>query len=138
MQGWRKPKTRTMLPPMSTKVVTPKQTPPKTLSVAPLETLTPPEPLPSTSSSISPPPTVTVIQSPTSEREATSPIQPATSPQKTPVKNSPSPTHSLKESSSKVKKVPRILNVSFINTVHRNCSCFLSPFFFFFIYSLMN
>ncbi|XP_034948703.1 uncharacterized protein [Chelonus insularis] len=103
-KGWRKPKTRTMLPPMSTKVVTPKQTPPKTLSVAPLETLTPPEPLPSTSSSISPPPIVTVIQSPTSEREATSPTQPSTSPQKTPVKNSPSPTQSLKESNGKVKK----------------------------------
>ncbi|XP_057323786.1 uncharacterized protein LOC130666622 isoform X8 [Microplitis mediator] len=105
-KGWRKPKTRTMLPPMSTKVVTPKQTPPKTLSVAPLETLTPPEPLPSTSSSISPPPIVTVIQSPTSEREATSPTtQTSPSPQKiSPVKNSPSPTQSLKESNGKAKK----------------------------------
>lgn len=118
MQGWRKPKTRTMLPPMSTKVVTPKQTPPKTLSVAPLETLTPPEPLPSTSSSISPPPIVTVIQSPTSEREATSPTtQTSASPQKiSPVKNSPSPTQSLKESNGKAKKVLRTFkNIS----VHR-------------------
>ncbi|XP_015127048.1 uncharacterized protein LOC107048400 isoform X2 [Diachasma alloeum] len=103
-KGWRKPKTRTMLPSMSTKVVTPKQTPPKTLSVAPLEALTPPEPLPSTSSSMSPPPIVTVIQSPSNERDTTSPTKITTSPQKTPVKNSPSPTQSLKESSGKVKK----------------------------------
>ncbi|XP_011298363.1 uncharacterized protein [Fopius arisanus] len=103
-KGWRKPKTRTMLPSMNTKIVTPKQTPPKALSVAPLEALTPPEPLPSTSSSMSPPPIVTVIQSPSNERDTTSPTKITTSPQKTPVKNSPSPTQSLKESSGKVKK----------------------------------
>ncbi|KAK2582138.1 hypothetical protein KPH14_004502 [Odynerus spinipes] len=103
-KGWRKPKTRTMLPPMSAKIATPKQTPPKTLSVAPIETLAPSEPLPSTSTSISPPPVVSVIQSPPSEREVTTPTQPATSPQKTPVKNSPSSPQSLKESSNKVKK----------------------------------
>ncbi|XP_044016997.1 uncharacterized protein LOC122858276 isoform X3 [Aphidius gifuensis] len=105
-KGWRKPKSRTMLPSMSTKVVTPKQTPPKTLSVIPLETLSPCDPLPSTSSSISPSPIVTsVVQSTTSERDPTSPMKNSTSsPQKTPVKNSPSPTQSLKESSGKVKK----------------------------------
>ncbi|XP_014607421.1 PREDICTED: uncharacterized protein LOC106788567 isoform X9 [Polistes canadensis] len=103
-KGWRKPKTRTMLPPMSAKIATPKQTPPKTLSVTPIETLASSEPLPSTSTSISPPPVVSVIQSPPSEREVTTPTQPATSPQKTPVKNSPSSPQSLKESSNKVKK----------------------------------
>ncbi|XP_043686783.1 uncharacterized protein LOC122638130 isoform X9 [Vespula pensylvanica] len=103
-KGWRKPKTRTMLPPMSAKIATPKQTPPKTLSVTPIETLAPSEPLPSTSTSISPPPVVSVIQSSPSEREVTTPTQPATSPQKTPVKNSPSSPQSLKESSNKVKK----------------------------------
>ncbi|XP_015603632.1 uncharacterized protein LOC107271759 isoform X11 [Cephus cinctus] len=107
-KGWRKPKTRTMLPTMSTKVVTPKQTPPKTLSVAPLETLSPTcEPLPSTSTSVSPPPLTipAIAQSPASERKPASPIQPcSSSPQKTPVKNSPSPPQSLKESGSKVKK----------------------------------
>ncbi|XP_047344893.1 uncharacterized protein LOC124947164 isoform X8 [Vespa velutina] len=103
-KGWRKPKTRTMLPPMSAKIATPKQTPPKTLSVTPIETLAPSEPLPSTSTSISPPPVVSVIQSSPSEREVTTPTQPATSPPKTPVKNSPSSPQSLKESSNKVKK----------------------------------
>ncbi|XP_046747178.1 uncharacterized protein LOC124411788 isoform X12 [Diprion similis] len=111
-KGWRKPKTRTMLPPMSTKIATPKQTPPKTLSVAPLDALPPSEPLPSTSVSVSvsppPPPlpatTVSATQSPPCDREATSPTQTASSPQKTPAKNSPSPPHSLKESSGKVKK----------------------------------
>ncbi|XP_046622497.1 uncharacterized protein LOC124306192 isoform X11 [Neodiprion virginianus] len=111
-RGWRKPKTRTMLPPMSTKIATPKQTPPKTLSVAPLDALPPSEPLPSTSVSVSvsppPPPTpattVSATQSPPCDREATSPTQTASSPQKIPAKNSPSPPHSLKESSGKVKK----------------------------------
>ncbi|XP_015603624.1 uncharacterized protein LOC107271759 isoform X3 [Cephus cinctus] len=107
-KGWRKPKTRTMLPTMSTKVVTPKQTPPKTLSVAPLETLSPTcEPLPSTSTSVSPPPLTipAIAQSPASERKPASPIQPcSSSPQKTPVKNSPSPPQSLKESGSKDKE----------------------------------
>ncbi|XP_066584864.1 uncharacterized protein [Prorops nasuta] len=103
-KGWRKPKTRTMLPPMSTKVVTPKQTP-KTLSVAPIESLAPSsEPLPSTSTSVSPPPVVSVIQSPPAECEVTVPAQTTTSPQKTPVKNSPTSPQSLKESNSKVKK----------------------------------
>ncbi|XP_047344890.1 uncharacterized protein LOC124947164 isoform X5 [Vespa velutina] len=103
-KGWRKPKTRTMLPPMSAKIATPKQTPPKTLSVTPIETLAPSEPLPSTSTSISPPPVVSVIQSSPSEREVTTPTQPATSPPKTPVKNSPSSPQSLKESSNKDKE----------------------------------
>ncbi|KAG7188221.1 hypothetical protein KM043_016089 [Ampulex compressa] len=103
-KGWRKPKTRTMLPSMSAKIATPKQTPPKTLSVAPIDTLVPSEPLPSTSTSISPPPIVSVIQSPPSECEVTTPTQPASSPQKTPVKNSPSSPQSLKESNNKVKK----------------------------------
>ncbi|XP_036140598.1 uncharacterized protein LOC105831729 isoform X10 [Monomorium pharaonis] len=104
-KGWRKPKTRTMLPPMNAKVATPKQTPPKTLSVAPIETLAPSEPIPSTSASISPPPVVSVIQSSSSnECEVTTPAQPTSSPQKTPVKNSPSSPQSLKESNNKVKK----------------------------------
>ncbi|XP_011341994.1 uncharacterized protein LOC105282033 isoform X7 [Ooceraea biroi] len=104
-KGWRKPKTRTMLPPMNAKVATPKQTPPKTLSVAPIETLAPSEPVPSTSTSISPPPVVSVIQSPSSnECEVATPAQPTSSPQKTPVKNSPSSPQSLKESNNKVKK----------------------------------
>ncbi|XP_020709263.2 uncharacterized protein LOC105687945 isoform X11 [Athalia rosae] len=103
-KGWRKPKTRTMLPTMSTKIATPKQTPPKTLSVAPLEALTPSEPLPSTSVSVSPPPSVSATQSSPCDREATSPTQTVSSPQKTPAKNSPSPPHSLKESNGKVKK----------------------------------
>ncbi|XP_032684962.1 uncharacterized protein LOC116850552 isoform X11 [Odontomachus brunneus] len=103
-KGWRKPKTRTMLPPMNAKVATPKQTPPKTLSVAPIETLAPSEPLPSTSTSISPPPVVSVIQSPSSECEVATPAQPTSSPQKTPVKNSPTSPQSLKESNNKVKK----------------------------------
>ncbi|KAL6440904.1 hypothetical protein ACFW04_003368 [Cataglyphis niger] len=104
-KGWRKPKTRTMLPPMNAKVATPKQTPPKTLSVAPIETLAPSEPIPSTSTSISPPPVVSVIQSSSSnECEVTTPAQPTSSPQKTPVKNSPSSPQSLKESNNKVKK----------------------------------
>ncbi|XP_012229273.2 uncharacterized protein [Linepithema humile] len=104
-KGWRKPKTRTMLPPMNAKVATPKQTPPKTLSVAPIETLAPSEPIPSTSTSISPPPVVSVIQSPSSnECEVATPAQPTSSPQKTPVKNSPSSPQSLKESNNKVKK----------------------------------
>ncbi|XP_072752040.1 uncharacterized protein [Anoplolepis gracilipes] len=104
-KGWRKPKTRTMLPPMNAKVATPKQTPPKTLSVAPIETLAPSEPVPSTSTSISPPPVVSVIQSSSSnECEVATPAQPTSSPQKTPVKNSPSSPQSLKESNNKVKK----------------------------------
>ncbi|XP_051173847.1 uncharacterized protein LOC127289758 isoform X3 [Leptopilina boulardi] len=103
-KGWRKPKTRTMLPSMSAKIATPKQTPPKTLSVTPLEPIAQSEPLPSTSASISPPPVVTVIQSSPSEREISSPTQPSSSPQKTPIKNSPSPPQSHQESSSKVKK----------------------------------
>ncbi|XP_039308197.1 uncharacterized protein LOC105196047 isoform X13 [Solenopsis invicta] len=104
-KGWRKPKTRTMLPPMNAKVATPKQTPPKTLSVAPIETLAPSEPIPSTSASISPPPIVSVIQSSSSnECEVATPAQPTSSPQKTPVKNSPSSPQSLKESNNKVKK----------------------------------
>ncbi|KAL0127462.1 hypothetical protein PUN28_005622 [Cardiocondyla obscurior] len=104
-KGWRKPKTRTMLPPMNAKVATPKQTPPKTLSVAPIETLAPSEPIPSTSASISPPPVVSVIQSSSSnECEVATPAQPTSSPQKTPVKNSPSSPQSLKESNNKVKK----------------------------------
>ncbi|XP_043479411.1 uncharacterized protein LOC122509419 isoform X7 [Leptopilina heterotoma] len=103
-KGWRKPKTRTMLPSMSAKIATPKQTPPKTLSVTPLEPIAQSEPLPSTSASISPPPVVTVIQSSPSEREISSPTQPTSSPQKTPIKNSPSPPQSHQESSSKVKK----------------------------------
>ncbi|XP_018056813.1 PREDICTED: uncharacterized protein LOC108692820 [Atta colombica] len=104
-KGWRKPKTRTMLPPMNAKVATPKQTPPKSLSVAPIETLAPSEPIPSTSASISPPLVVSVIQSSSSnECEVTTPAQPTSSPQKTPVKNSPSSPQSLKESNNKVKK----------------------------------
>ncbi|XP_017792697.1 PREDICTED: uncharacterized protein LOC108574588 [Habropoda laboriosa] len=112
-KGWRKPKTRTMLPPMSGKLSTPKQTPPKSLSVAPVETpLSPSEPLASTSAcvstsasaSISPPPVVSVIQPPPSDRDVTTPTQTTTSPQKTPAKNSPSSPQSLKESSNKVKK----------------------------------
>ncbi|XP_014468510.1 PREDICTED: uncharacterized protein LOC106741233 [Dinoponera quadriceps] len=103
-KGWRKPKTRTMLPPMNAKVATPKQTPPKTLSVAPIETLAPSEPLPSTSTSISPPPVVSVIQSPSSECEVATPAQPTSSPQKTPVKNSPTSPQSLKESNNKEKE----------------------------------
>lgn len=96
-----------MLPPMNAKVATPKQTPPKTLSVAPIETLAPSEPVPSTSTSISPPPVVSVIQSSSSnECEVATPAQPTSSPQKTPVKNSPSSPQSLKESNNKVKKVP--------------------------------
>ncbi|XP_020287639.1 uncharacterized protein LOC109856598, partial [Pseudomyrmex gracilis] len=104
-KGWRKPKSRTMLPSMNAKVATPKQTPPKTLSVAPIETLAPSEPIPSTSTSISPPPVVSVIQSPSSnECEVTTPAQPTSSPQKTPVKNSPSSPQSLKESNNKDKE----------------------------------
>ncbi|XP_071863821.1 uncharacterized protein isoform X8 [Bombus fervidus] len=112
-KGWRKPKTRTMLPPMSGKVPTPKQTPPKSLSVVPVESpLAPSEPLASTSAcvstsasaSISPPPVVSVIQAPPSDCDVTTPSQPTTSPQKTPAKNSPSSPQSLKESSNKVKK----------------------------------
>ncbi|XP_076235962.1 uncharacterized protein LOC143180251 [Calliopsis andreniformis] len=112
-KGWRKPKTRTILPPMSGKLSTPKQTPPKSLSVAPVESpLAPSEPLASTSAcvstsasaSISPPPVVSVMQPPPSDRDATSPTQPTTSPQKTPAKNSPSSPQSLKESGNKVKK----------------------------------
>ncbi|XP_076177259.1 uncharacterized protein LOC143151727 isoform X2 [Ptiloglossa arizonensis] len=112
-KGWRKPKTRTMLPPMSGKLSTPKQTPPKSLSVAPVESpLAPSEPLASTSAcvstsasaSISPPPVVSVIQSPPSDRDVTTPTQPTSSPQKTPAKNSPSSPQSLKESNNKVKK----------------------------------
>ncbi|XP_018354954.1 PREDICTED: uncharacterized protein LOC108755959 isoform X10 [Trachymyrmex septentrionalis] len=104
-KGWRKPKTRTMLPPMNAKVATPKQTPPKSLSVAPIETLAPSEPIPSTSASISPPLVVSVIQSSSSnECEVATPAQPTSSPQKTPVKNSPSSPQSLKESNNKVKK----------------------------------
>ncbi|XP_029032976.1 uncharacterized protein LOC114871353 isoform X4 [Osmia bicornis bicornis] len=112
-KGWRKPKTRTMLPPMSGKLSTPKQTPPKSLSVAPVESpLAPSEPLASTSAcvstsasaSISPPPVVSVIQPPPCDRDVTTPTQPSSSPQKTPVKNSPSSPQSLKESGSKVKK----------------------------------
>ncbi|XP_043525290.1 serine-rich adhesin for platelets-like isoform X7 [Frieseomelitta varia] len=112
-KGWRKPKTRTMLPPMSGKVSTPKQTPPKSLSVVPVESpLAPSEPLASTSAcvstsasaSISPPPVVSVIQPPPSDCDVSTPTQPATSPQKTPAKNSPSSPQSLKESSNKVKK----------------------------------
>ncbi|XP_043263245.1 uncharacterized protein LOC122403668 isoform X3 [Colletes gigas] len=112
-KGWRKPKTRTMLPPMSGKLSTPKQTPPKSLSVAPVESpLVPSEPLASTSAcvstsasaSISPPPVVSVIKSPPSDRDVTTPTQPSSSPQKTPAKNSPSSPQSLKESSNKVKK----------------------------------
>ncbi|XP_071553715.1 uncharacterized protein [Temnothorax nylanderi] len=104
-KGWRKPKTRTMLPPMNAKVATPKQTPPKTLSVAPIETLAPSEPIPSTSASISPPPVVSVIQSSSSnECEVATPAQPTSSPQKTPVKNSPSSPQSLKESNNKDKE----------------------------------
>ncbi|XP_025264699.1 uncharacterized protein LOC105257000 isoform X5 [Camponotus floridanus] len=104
-KGWRKPKTRTMLPPMNAKVATPKQTPPKTLSVAPIETLAPSEPVPSTSTSISPPPVVSVIQSSSSnECEVATPAQPTSSPQKTPVKNSPSSPQSLKESNNKDKE----------------------------------
>ncbi|CAL7941446.1 unnamed protein product [Xylocopa violacea] len=112
-KGWRKPKTRTMLPPMSGKLSTPKQTPPKSLSIAPVESpLAPSEPLASTSAcvstsasaSISPPPVVSVIQPSPSDCDVTTPTQPATSPQKTPAKNSPSSPQSLKESSNKVKK----------------------------------
>ncbi|XP_048269806.1 uncharacterized protein LOC100650027 isoform X5 [Bombus terrestris] len=112
-KGWRKPKTRTMLPPMSGKVPTPKQTPPKSLSVVPVESpLAPSEPLASTSAcvstsasaSISPPPVVSVIQAPPSDCDVTTPSQPSTSPQKTPAKNSPSSPQSLKESSNKEKE----------------------------------
>ncbi|XP_054010482.1 uncharacterized protein LOC128893509 isoform X1 [Hylaeus anthracinus] len=112
-KGWRKPKTRTMLPPMSGKLSTPKQTPPKSLSVAPVESpLASSEPLASTSAcvstsasaSISPPPVVSVIKSPPSDRDVTTPTQTTSSPQKTPAKNSPSSPQSLKESSNKVKK----------------------------------
>ncbi|EGI70532.1 Protein lin-10 [Acromyrmex echinatior] len=104
-KGWRKPKTRTMLPPMNAKVATPKQTPPKSLSVAPIETLAPSEPIPSTSASISPPLVVSVIQSSSSnECEVATPAQPTSSPQKTPVKNSPSSPQSLKESNNKDKE----------------------------------
>lgn len=104
-----------MLPPMSGKLSTPKQTPPKSLSVSLVESpLAPSEPLASTSAcvstsasaSISPPPVVSVTQPPSSDRDVTTPTQPATSPQKTPAKNSPSSPQSLKESSNKVKKVP--------------------------------
>ncbi|XP_006623901.1 uncharacterized protein LOC102678519 isoform X10 [Apis dorsata] len=111
-KGWRKPKTRTMLPPMSGKLSTPKQTPPKSLSVVPVEnSLIPSEPLASTSTcvstsasaSISPPPIVSVIQSTPSDCDVTTSTQSATSPQKT-AKNSPSSPQSLKESSNKVKK----------------------------------
>ncbi|XP_076301142.1 uncharacterized protein LOC143219157 isoform X2 [Lasioglossum baleicum] len=112
-KGWRKPKTRTMLPPMSGKLSTPKQTPPKSLTVAPVESpLVPAEPLASTSAcvstsasaSISPPPVVSIIQPPPSDCDVTTPTQLTTSPQKTPAKNSPSSPQSLKESSNKVKK----------------------------------
>ncbi|XP_031844926.1 uncharacterized protein LOC116432350 isoform X4 [Nomia melanderi] len=112
-KGWRKPKTRTMLPPMSGKLSTPKQTPPKSLSVVPVESpLVPAEPLASTSAcvstsasaSVSPPPVVSVIQPPPSDCDVTTPTQLTTSPQKTPAKNSPSSPQSLKESSNKVKK----------------------------------
>ncbi|XP_018399435.1 PREDICTED: uncharacterized protein LOC108777126 [Cyphomyrmex costatus] len=103
-KGWRKPKTRTMLPSMNAKVATPKQTPPKSLSVAPIETLAPSEPIPSTSASISPPLVVSVIQSSSSnECEVATPAQPTSSPQKTPVKNSPSSPQSLKESNNKIQ-----------------------------------
>lgn len=111
-----------MLPPMSGKVPTPKQTPPKSLSVVPVESpLAPSEPLASTSAcvstsasaSISPPPVVSVIQASPSDCDVTTPSQPTTSPQKTPAKNSPSSPQSLKESSNKVKKVP--LQLNFIN-----------------------
>lgn len=128
-QGWRKPKTRTMLPPMSGKLSTPKQTPPKSLSVVPVEnSLIPSEPLASTSTcvstsasaSISPPPIVSVIQSTPSDCDVTTSTQSATSPQKT-AKNSPSSPQSLKESSNKVKKVP--LQLYYINLF----------FFFFFL-----
>ncbi|XP_043800907.1 uncharacterized protein LOC122719288 isoform X1 [Apis laboriosa] len=112
-KGWRKPKTRTMLPPMSGKLSTPKQTPPKSLSVVPVESsLIPSEPLASTSTcvstsasaSISPPPIVSVIQSTPSDCDVITSTQSATSPQKTTAKNSPSSPQSLKESSNKVKK----------------------------------
>ncbi|XP_026294705.1 uncharacterized protein LOC412594 isoform X6 [Apis mellifera] len=112
-KGWRKPKTRTMLPPMSGKLSTPKQTPPKSLSVVPVESsLVPSEPLASTSTcvstsasaSISPPPIVSVIQPMPSDCDVTTSTQSATSPQKTTAKNSPSSPQSLKESSNKVKK----------------------------------
>ncbi|XP_006623894.1 uncharacterized protein LOC102678519 isoform X2 [Apis dorsata] len=111
-KGWRKPKTRTMLPPMSGKLSTPKQTPPKSLSVVPVEnSLIPSEPLASTSTcvstsasaSISPPPIVSVIQSTPSDCDVTTSTQSATSPQKT-AKNSPSSPQSLKESSNKEKE----------------------------------
>ena len=111
-----------MLPPMSGKVSTPKQTPPKSLSVVPVESpLAPSEPLASTSAcvstsasaSISPPPVVSVIQPPPSDCDVSTLTQPATSPQKTPAKNSPSSPQSLKESSNKVKKVP--LQLHYIN-----------------------
>ncbi|XP_076224629.1 uncharacterized protein LOC116432350 isoform X6 [Nomia melanderi] len=112
-KGWRKPKTRTMLPPMSGKLSTPKQTPPKSLSVVPVESpLVPAEPLASTSAcvstsasaSVSPPPVVSVIQPPPSDCDVTTPTQLTTSPQKTPAKNSPSSPQSLKESSNKDKE----------------------------------
>lgn len=104
---------------MSGKLSTPKQTPPKSLSVVPVESpLVPAEPLASTSAcvstsasaSISPPPVVSVIQPPPSDCDVTTPAQLTTSPQKTPAKNSPSSPQSLKESSNKVKKVPFQLN----------------------------
>lgn len=122
IQGWRKPKTRTMLPPMSGKLSTPKQTPPKSLSVVPVESsLVPSEPLASTSTcvstsasaSISPPPIVSVIQPTPSDCDVTTSTQSATSPQKTTAKNSPSSPQSLKETSNKVKKVP--LQLYYIN-----------------------
>ncbi|XP_076383314.1 uncharacterized protein LOC117222785 isoform X2 [Megalopta genalis] len=112
-KGWRKPKTRTMLPPMSGKLSTPKQTPPKSLTVAPVESpLVPAEPLASTSAcvstsasaSVSPPPVVSIIQPPPSDCDVTTPTQLTTSPQKTPAKNSPSSPQSLKESSNKDKE----------------------------------
>ncbi|XP_043800910.1 uncharacterized protein LOC122719288 isoform X4 [Apis laboriosa] len=112
-KGWRKPKTRTMLPPMSGKLSTPKQTPPKSLSVVPVESsLIPSEPLASTSTcvstsasaSISPPPIVSVIQSTPSDCDVITSTQSATSPQKTTAKNSPSSPQSLKESSNKEKE----------------------------------
>lgn len=102
-----------MLPPMSGKLSTPKQTPPKSLSVVPVESsLVPSEPLASTSTcvstsasaSISPPPIVSVIQPMPSDCDVTTSTQSATSPQKTTAKNSPSSPQSLKESSNKVKK----------------------------------
>lgn len=141
-QGWRKPKTRTMLPPaMSTKIATPKQTPPKTLSVAPIEGLTPSaiEPLPSTSVSVSvsppPPPapnSVSATQSPPCDREATSPTQNVSSPQKTPAKNSPSPPHSLKETTGKVKKVlPFVQTRSPFSFISFSFFLFFQFFFFF-------